>query len=235
MEIRHLRYFCVLAEQLHFTKAALLLNVAQPALSHQIKQLEDELGTQLMERSNRRVRLTAAGEVFLSRATRILEQIDQAARETAQAGQGDTGSLVIGVVSTAVCSILPELLRSFRRESPRIAIDIREMEPGEQVEALRKETIDIGLLFLSIQDPALDSVLVSRERLILALPTGHRAAMEEKVQLRHLESETFLIPRRQFPVFTNWYLRLYGTVACLRLVYSRRGYCKRLSFSCPVN
>jgi DNA-binding transcriptional LysR family regulator len=197
METRHLRYFCVLAEQLHFTKAALLLNVAQPALSHQIKQLEDELGTQLVERTNRRVRLTEAGEVFLARATRILEQIDQATRETARVGQGDAGSLVIGVVSTAVCSILPELLRSFRRESPYIAIDIREMEPGEQVEALRKETIDIGLLFLSIQDPALDSVLVKREKLIVALPTGHRAAAAGKVRLRELEAETFLIPRQQ--------------------------------------
>jgi len=197
MEIRHLRYFCVLAEQLHFTKAAVLLNVAQPALSHQIRQLEDELGTQLVERTNRRVRLTQAGEVFLARAARILEQIDQAARDTTRVGQGDAGSLVIGVVSTAVCSILPELLRRFRRESPHIAIDIREMEPGEQVEALRRETIDIGLLFLSIQDPAFDSVVVSRERLILALPTGHRAASAGKVRLRDLESETFLIPRRQ--------------------------------------
>src|SRR6516164_1610222 len=135
MEIRHLRYFCVLAEQLHFTIAALLLNVAQPALSHQIRQLEEDLGTQLVERSNRRVRLTAAGEVLLARAARILDQVDQAARETTRVGQGETGSLVIGAVSTAVCSVLPELLRSFRREAPDIAIDIREMEPGEQVEA----------------------------------------------------------------------------------------------------
>ncbi len=197
MEIRHLRYFCALAEQLHFTKAAALLNVAQPALSHQIKQLEDELGTALVERTNRRVRLTEAGEVFLARATRILEQIDQATRETSRVGQGDAGSLVIGVVSTAVCSILPELLRAFRRESPHISVDIREMEPGEQVEALRKETIDIGLLFLSVQDAALDSVLVSRERLILALPTGHRAASKEKVRLSDLAGETFLIPPKQ--------------------------------------
>ncbi len=197
MEIRHLRYFCVLADQLHFTKAALLLNVAQPALSHQIKQLEEELGTQLVERTNRRVRLTDAGEVFLVRATRILEELDQAARETARVGQGDAGSLTIGVVSTAVCGVLPELLRSFRRESPLLTIDIREMEPGEQVEALRKETIDIGLLFLAIQDPALDSTVVSRERLIVALQTGHRAATAEKVTLRDLEAETFLIPRRQ--------------------------------------
>lgn len=197
MDIRHLRYFCVLAEQLHFTKAALLLNVAQPALSHQIKQLEEELGTQLVERTNRRVRLTAAGELFRDRATRILEQLDQAARETARAGQGEAGNLVIGVVSTAVCSVLPELLRSVRREAPRISIDIREMEPGEQVEALRREIIDIGLLFLAIQDPAFDSLVISRERLIMALPTGHPAANSEKVHLSDLTAETFLIPRRQ--------------------------------------
>lgn len=197
MEIRHLRYFCVLAEQLHFTKAALLLNVAQPALSHQIRQLEEELGTQLVERSNRRVRLTAAGEVFRERAARILEQLDQAMRETARVGQGEAGSLVIGVVSTAVCSVLPELLRSFRREAPAIAIDIREMEPGEQVEALRRETIDIGLLFLAIQDSTFDSLVVSRERLIVALPTGHPAAAAEKVRLSDLAGETFLIPRQQ--------------------------------------
>lgn len=196
MELRHLRYFCVLAEQLHFTKAALLLNVAQPALSHQIKQLEEELGTQLVERTNRRVRLTAAGEVFRARAVRILEQIEQATRETTRVGQGEAGTLTIGVVSTAVCSVLPELLRRFRRESPQVSIDIREMEPGEQVEALRRESIDIGLLFLSIQDPEFDSALVSRERLILALPAGHPAA-SQRVRLADLDAETFLVPRRQ--------------------------------------
>jgi DNA-binding transcriptional LysR family regulator len=196
MEIRHLRCFCVLAEQLHFTKAALLLNMAQPALSFQVKQLERELGTQLVERTNRRVRLTAAGEVFLDRARRILEQVDQAARETARVGQGEAGSLVIGVVSTAVCSVLPELLRGFRREAPHITVDIREMEPGEQVEALRRETIDIGLLFLAIQDPDFDSLVVSRERLILALPAGHPALAKE-VRLSKVQAETFLIPRRQ--------------------------------------
>jgi len=197
MEIRHLRYFCILAEELHFTRAASLLNVSQSSLSHQIKQLEDTLGTQLVQRTNRRVRLTEAGEVFLVRATRILEDIDQAAREATRVGNGDAGSLVIGVVSTAVCSYLPGLLRSFRRTSLQLNIDIREMEPGEQVDALHKETIDIGLLFLSIQDPAFDSTLVSKERLVIAIPTGHPAASHEKVSLRDLAGETFLVPRRQ--------------------------------------
>ena len=120
MEIRHLRFFCTLAEELHFTRAALLLNVSQSSLSHQIKQLEDELGTRLLERTNRRVRLSEAGEVFLIRATRILEQMDQAVREATRVGQGDFGSFSVGVVSTAVCSYLPEILRAFRRQSPNL-------------------------------------------------------------------------------------------------------------------
>src|SRR4029077_2300395 len=89
MEIRHLRFFCALAEELHFTRAAFLLNISQSALSHQIKQLEDELGTRLVERTNRRVKLSPAGEVFLLRATRLLEQMDQAVREAARVGQGE--------------------------------------------------------------------------------------------------------------------------------------------------
>src|SRR6185437_14841095 len=98
METRHLRFFCVLAAELHFTRAAFLLNISQSALSHQIRQLEDEVGTQLIERTNRRVRLTPAGEVFLLRATGLLEQMDQAVRETTKIGQGELGSLAIGVV-----------------------------------------------------------------------------------------------------------------------------------------
>jgi len=197
METRHLRFFCALAEELHFTRAALLLNVSQPALSHQIRQLEDELGTRLVERTNRRVRLTEAGELFLIRARRILEQMDQAVREATRVGQGESGSFAMGVVSTAVCSYLPEMLRGFRRQSPHLTIDIHEMEPGEQMDALTKETIDIGLLFLAIQNPAFDSALVSRERLIVAIPTGHPAASREKLRLSDLAEETFLIPRRQ--------------------------------------
>lgn len=103
----------------------------------------------------------------------------------------------MGVVTTAVCSYLPEMLRAFRRQSPHLNIDIHEMEPGEQMDALTKESIDIGLLFLSIQNPAFDSTLVSRERLIVAIPTGHQAASKEKVRLAELKDETFLIPRRQ--------------------------------------
>jgi DNA-binding transcriptional LysR family regulator len=92
---------------------------------------------------------------------------------------------------------LPEVLRRFRRESPHLKIDIREMEPSEQVDALHRETIDIGLLFLSIQDPAFASVPISRERLIVALSTGHPAASKDPARLRDMAQETFLIPRQQ--------------------------------------
>ena len=197
METRHLRYFRTLAEELHFTRAAILLNVSQAALSHQIQHLEGELGVRLLDRSNRRVRLTEAGEVFLTRAVRILEQMDLATRESVQHGTGVSGSLVIGAVSTAVSSHLPAILREFRRESPNIKVDIREMEPGEQTDALHKETIDVGLLVLAVQDPAFHSALISRERLILALPTGHPAASKGQVSLRDVARDSFLIPRKQ--------------------------------------
>jgi len=122
--------------------------------------------------------------------------MDQAIHEAARIGQGDLGSLGIGVVSTAVCSYLPGILRAFRKESPNLSIDVHEMEPGEQMDALTKETIDIGLLFLSIQDPAFGSTLISRERLIVAIPTGHPAASKDKVRLSDLADETFYYYRR---------------------------------------
>ena len=96
-----------------------------------------------------------------------------------------------------MCSYLPGILRAFRKESPNLSIDVHEMEPGEQGDALHKESIDIGLLFLSIQDPAFESVLISRERLIVAIPAGHPLASDEKLRLRDLAEETFLIPRQQ--------------------------------------
>ncbi len=211
MEARHLRYFCALAEELHYTKAALLLNVSQSSLSHQIMNLEEELGTQLVERTNRRVRLTEAGELFRLRATRILEQIDHAGREATRVGQGDAGPLVIGVVSTAICSYLPALLGRLRHERPHLNIDIREMEPGEQVEALHQETIDIGILFLSPRDSTFEAALISRERLVVALPAAHPAASQDEVPLLELARDTFLIPRQQSA--PGYHELVFGTLA----------------------
>lgn len=211
MEIRHLRYFCALAEELHFTRAAVRLNVAQSALSQQIKQLEEGLGTQLLERAHRRVRLTEAGEVFQARALQILEEMDQAARDAVRVGQGDAGPLAIGVASAAMCGMLPQILRAFHRASPNVQLDIRTLEPDEQVEALRKEAIDFGMVYSPMVDAAFESAPMARERLVIALPAGHRAAAKDRVSLRELAGETFLVPRRRsIPGFHEVTMRALG-------------------------
>jgi len=197
MELRQLRYFLAVAEELHFTKAAALLHVAQPALSHQIRQLEEEIGAKLLDRTNRRVRLTPAGAIFRDRVRVSLDMAARAAAEAGRVGRGETGSISVGVGSSAVWTVLPGLLRRFRRMAPAATIDIREMEPSEQLEGLKHETLDFGLLRAAVEDPELDSVVVSRERMIIALPERHRASSTRRVDLRSLAKETIIIPRRQ--------------------------------------
>jgi len=197
MEMRQLRYFLAVAEELHFTKAAALLHVAQPALSHQIRRLEEEIGAKLFDRTNRRVRLTPAGDIFRDRVRVSLDQAARAAAEAGRVGRGETGTVSLGVGSSAVWTILPGLLRRFRRMAPEATIDLREMEPSEQLDGLKHETLDFGFLRAPVRDPELDSVVVSRERMIVALPERHRAAAERRVDLRSLAKETIIVPRRQ--------------------------------------
>jgi DNA-binding transcriptional LysR family regulator len=197
MELRQLRYFLAVAEELHFTRAAAFLHVAQPAVSHQIRQLEEEIGAKLLERTNRRVRLTPAGNIFRDRARVALEQAARAASDAGMVGRGDAGSVSVGVGSSAVWTILPGLLRRFQRIAPAAAIDIREMEPSEQMEALRHGTLDFGLLRAAVKDPELDSIVISSEKIIVALPERHRAASQRRVDLRTLAKETIVLPRRQ--------------------------------------
>jgi len=197
MEMRQLRYFLAIAEELHFTRAAALLHVAQPALSHQIRQLEEEIGAKLFERTNRRVRLTAAGNVFRDRVRVSLDQAARAALEAGKVGRGEAGTISVGVGSSAVWTVLPRLLRRFQRMAPAASIDIREMEPSEQLEGLRHETLDFGLLRAPVNDPELDSIVISSEKLIVALPERHKAASHRQVDLRSLVNETLVAPRRQ--------------------------------------
>lgn len=196
MELRHLRYFLAVAEELHFTRAATLLRVAQPALSHQIRQLEEEIGARLLDRTKHKVKLTPAGEVFRNRARIVLEQANRAAEDAGKIGRGDAGSISIGVGSTGIWSVLPELLRKLRHVSSAITITIREMEPSDQMEALRHQTIDFGIMAAKPIDPELDSTVLSREKLIVALPEGHPATARHAVELRSLAQETMILPGR---------------------------------------
>ncbi|NEQ24050.1 MAG: LysR family transcriptional regulator, partial [Microcoleus sp. SIO2G3] len=122
MELRHLRYFIAVAEELHFGRAAERLQMAQPPLSQQIRQLEIELGFQLFHRTKRSVQLTTAGRVFLRESRRILAQLEQAIETGKQASRGELGQLIIGFVSSAAYSVLPKILSHFRRQLPTVEL-----------------------------------------------------------------------------------------------------------------
>jgi DNA-binding transcriptional LysR family regulator len=200
MELRQLRYFLAVAEDLHFTHAAERLHVAQPALSQQISQLEREVGVKLLERTSRHVVLTSAGEVFRRRASIAIEQLERAAADAGTIGRGEAGLISLGFISAAVVQILPVMLRWFRHEIPAALIDLRELEPSDQIESIRQRHLDIGLLHGSIQAPELATMVVAREKLVVALPESHPAACKEQIELKSLSKETIFLPRRHaFP------------------------------------
>ncbi len=167
--------------------------MAQPPLSQQIKQLEDELGVALLVRSTRRVELTAAGADYLERAIAILDSVDAAGRHAQQIAEGREGSLVIGCVGSATYSLLPELVRALRDELPAVDIGVRgEMSAPAQVAALRSGEIDLGLLRPPLAAPDLSYDTIRRDRLIVALPAGHALAGADAIDIGDLSGSDFI-------------------------------------------
>src|SRR3954469_11296881 len=167
MELRHLRYFVAVAEELHFGRAAQRLHIQQPPLSRQIQQLELELGFPLFERSRRRVELTPAGSALLGRARQVFDALDVAVHDARSASIGQTGRLVVGYPSSLAYSGLTELLREFRTRFPSVELMLRELPPGDQIEALKSGSLDVGFVRTSLDDPALVAELVRREALMV--------------------------------------------------------------------
>jgi DNA-binding transcriptional LysR family regulator len=196
MELRRLRYFVAVAEELSFNRAAQRLHISQPPLSNQIKQLEEELGVLLFKRSSRGVRLTEAGELLLEEARRILIQLDQAARMVERVGSGKVGRLSLGFVPSATNEVLPALLYEFRRRFPDVELFLHEMMPDQVVQRLHGRQIDVGFFYLPFDDSSLHIRPVSREPLIVALPEMHPLAKEPEIDLRRLEREPFVLPMR---------------------------------------
>ncbi len=197
MELRHLRYFQAVAEEKHFGRAAHKLHMAQPPLSQQIKQLEDELGVTLLQRTTRRVDLTPAGEAYLVRVRAILHAVDAAGDEAVRIGSGLEGRLVIGCVGSATYSLLPALARALRERMPGVDFAFRgEMLSPDQLDALRDGSIDLALLRPS-GEPADQTDLtfhsLREERYVVALPEGHRLAGRSKVRVADLRDEDLIV------------------------------------------
>ncbi|MBA3923866.1 MAG: LysR family transcriptional regulator [Nostocaceae cyanobacterium] len=200
MELRHLRYFVTLAEELHFGRAAERLHIAQPPLSQQIRQLETELGFSLFYRTKRSVQLTEAGQVFLVEAHRILKQLEQAIQVGRQVSRGEIGQLAIGFVSSTAYNVLPPILRTFRSHFPNVKLGLQELTTDQQVQWLREKRIDIGLFRPPIEEDGFSVEPIFEEALMVALPETHVLANQSEVSMRSLANESFImIPRNVAP------------------------------------
>lgn len=194
MELRHLRYFRAVAEELHFGRAAERLRIAQPPLSQQIRALERELGVALLTRSTRRVDLTPAGAAYLERAVAILDAVDDATEVAHRVAEGSAGRLVIGCVGSATYSLLPTLVRALRETLPGVDVAVRgEMLAPAQITALVSGEIDLGLLRPPVSHPAVRVETIRRDRLLVALPEYHPLAAAAGVDIADLRDEEFVV------------------------------------------
>jgi DNA-binding transcriptional LysR family regulator len=216
VELRHMRYVVVLAEELHFSRAAERLMIAQPPLSQQVKKLEVQLGAELFRRTKRRVELTEAGRVFVEEARRTLAQAELTLRATQRAARGEIGRLAIGYAGSAAHRVLPSVMTRFRRQHPGVEIQLREMTTGEQVAALLGRRIDVGFVRPPVAEAALSVCVLVEEQFVAVLPRTHRLARLGRVPIGRLSGERFILfPRHMGP-------RLYDPIvaACQRAGFS---------------
>ena len=201
MELRHLRYFVTVAEELHFGRAAKKLHISQPPLSMQIRAPEAELGVTLFNRTQRSVALTQAGNALLGEARHILARVDQAVLMTRRVSRGEIGELAIGFISVADYNVLPVVLREFRRAFPLVNLTLRESTTDAQIRDLLAGRIDVGFVLPPINEPSLESLPILREPLIAALPDKHPLARKAgKLVLEKLKDAPFILfPRPYAP------------------------------------
>jgi DNA-binding transcriptional LysR family regulator len=199
MELRQIRSFLSIAETLHFGRTAELIHLSQPALSLQIRALEEDVGVRLFERNRRKTTLTAAGAAFRDDAVAALSQLDQAIRRARLAANGKLGLLRIGFVSTAGSEIVPNIVRQFRELSPEVEFSLRNILTAEQAQMLETGSLDIGFLRAPIREhSALDVVTVHREPFVLVVPSSHKLAKRKRVRLREVAGQDFVMYERTY-------------------------------------
>ena len=202
VELRHLRYFVAVAEELHFGRAAQRLHIAQPPLSQQIRRLEQDLGVRLFHRTNRRVELTDAGRAFLVEARLTLAQSERATEVAGRAARGEVGQLIIGYMASAELNVFPRLLPAFRKRHPEVELVFQLLGASEQFQMLRDGQIHAGFLRLPASDRALTVKPIFREPLVVVLPERHPLARRRSLTLPALRGERFLLfPRRFAPEY----------------------------------
>ncbi len=204
MELRHLRYFVAVGEEEHYGRASRRLRVAQPALSRQIQDLEEEVGFKLFDRLPRGVKLSSAGKLFLDDARRILQEVSEAGARAARVARGQSGTLRIGFTENASWrGVVPDSFRRFREQQPDAELQLQPAPSLEQLDAIRSGSLDAGFLnFMPKADSELDQLLVAKQHIELAVPKRHPFTKLKKLRLRDLTDVPFVwFPRLANPVF----------------------------------
>lgn len=193
LELRHLRYFQVLGQELHFRKTAEKLYISQPALSKQIQQLESILGLQLFDRHNRKVELTTAGKYFHQEVQLIMQSMQQSIAHTQMLAKGLEGRLRMGYLGSAMQSIIPDFLNKIRRTMPNMNFDLKEMENHEQIDSLLKGEIDLGFVRLDRAPRGLEMRSIFEESFSVVLPLQHPINRDNFESLYQLKDESFIL------------------------------------------
>ena len=210
MELRQLRYFLVVADELHFARAAERLHLTQPPLTVAIRRLERELGVQLFTRTTRKVMLTPAGEAFRNRIQGAVAELDAAAGDVTSVAAGLSGRLSVGFVSSASYTTIPEAIRTFRELRPRVELVLSPLTSGEQIEQLLDGELDLGLVRDPGEIPGLSLERVSSEDLVAVLPEAHQLASRTEIRPEDLAGEPMILfPYRLMPGFVARVLRLF--------------------------
>ncbi len=208
MDIRLLRYFSVLADELHFGRAAARLHISQPPLSQQIRLLEEKIGAPLFIRTHHNVKLTAAGHKLKEQVPLVFEQLNRAIDLTQQVGRGYVGKLEIGIISSVMVDLLLKALLQFREKCPGVEWRLHEMTPAAQITALKERRIDICIFRLSQEDPAIRSELLQQEKIVIALPSTHRLAACDHLALGDFANDPFVAFESQRSRLAEYLLQL---------------------------
>lgn len=186
MELRQLRYFIAVAEELSFTKGAARVHISQPPLSRQIALLEDEVGVPLFERDKHHVALTEAGKAFLPEARKVIEASLHAVGTAVRAARGEFGKLTLAFGGSAAYMLLPEVLRAFRDRFPGVQLSLVHLPLTAHLDAILEDRVDVGTLVMPIREPAIASELLVKEPLVVVLPSGHPLSHKTSVKLAAL-------------------------------------------------
>jgi DNA-binding transcriptional LysR family regulator len=196
IELRHLRYFLAVAEELNFGRAAERLNITQPSLSRQIQNLEKELVIILFERNQRQIKLTSPGQIFLTEVEQILLRFDQGIQIIKRVSRGKIGQLTVGFQGSSVYDIIPISIKSFRDRFPDVEVIMQPMETSQQVIAIAENNLDVGFVIPPITDASLEVEILLEEPLVLALPENHPLAAQSEIAITALANEPLILASR---------------------------------------